>query len=127
MTDRQQIEPLLKALYAARVAGQLDPLCALFASDAQFRIAGSGDGKPIAISASRLEPIRSWLALLVKTFRLTDYTLLATVIEGRCAAVHWRADVHSKITGARVPTEFVDLIEVRDGRIISYRELFVPL
>ncbi len=127
MTDRQQIEPLLRALYAARVAGRLDPLCALFASEARLRIAGSGDGKPIAITASGCEEIRSWLAMLVKTFRLTDHSCLATVIEGRSAAVHWRADVHSKITGARVPTEFVDLIEVEHGLITSYRELFVPL
>jgi ketosteroid isomerase-like protein len=35
-------------------------------------------------------------------------------------------DIHSKITGALVPTELVDLIEVRDGHIVSYTEFFVP-
>jgi ketosteroid isomerase-like protein len=39
---------------------------------------------------------------------------------------HWRAEVHSKITGALVPTELVDLIEVRGGHIVSYVEFFVP-
>jgi ketosteroid isomerase-like protein len=126
MTDRQQIEPLVRALYAARVAGQLDSLCGLFASDARLRIAGSSDGKPIAITARGIEEIRPWLAMLVKTFRLIDQQILSTIIEGRSAAVHWRAGVHSKITGAVVPTELVDLIEVRDGRIAAYREFFVP-
>jgi ketosteroid isomerase-like protein len=126
MTDRQQIEPLVRALYAARVAGQLDALCGLFASDARLRIAGSSDGKPIAITARGSGEIRSWLAMLVKTFRLVDHEILSTVIEGRSAAVHWRAGVHSKITGAVVPTELIDLIEVGDDRIASYREFFVP-
>jgi ketosteroid isomerase-like protein len=126
MTDRQQIEPLLRALYQARVAGQLDTLCALFAGDARFRIAGSSDGKPIAIAAAGTEEIRHWLAMLVKTFRLARQEILSTVVEGGSAAVHWRADVHSKITGVVVATELIDLIEVRDGRIASYRELFVP-
>lgn len=126
MTDRQQIEPLLRALYTARVSGRLDSLCALFAGDARFRIAGSSDGKPIAIAASGSDEIRHWLAMLVKTFRLTDHQILSTVIEGHSAAVHWRADVHSKITGAVVATELIDLIEVRDGRVAAYREFFVP-
>jgi ketosteroid isomerase-like protein len=38
--------------------------------------------------------------------------------------VHWRANIHSKITGATVPTELVDLVEVRNGRIVSYIEFF---
>jgi len=40
--------------------------------------------------------------------------------------VHWRADIHSRITGAVVSTELIDLIEVRAGRILSYTEYFVP-
>lgn len=126
MTDRQQVDEVLRALYAARVAGRLDPLCALFAADARFRIAGSSDGKPIAITAGSAGEIRSWLAVLLKTFRLADHAILSTVIDGPAAAVHWRADVHSKITGTVVPTEVVDLVEVRGGRIASYREFFVP-
>jgi len=40
--------------------------------------------------------------------------------------IHWRAHIHSKITGVVVPTELVDMVEVRNGRISSYFELFVP-
>ena len=108
------------------MAGRLDELCGLFASDARLRIAGSSDGKPIAITAQGLEQIRPWLAMLVKTIRLVDHEILTSVVEGRSAAVHWRARVHSKITGAVAPTELIDLIETRDGRIASYREFFVP-
>jgi ketosteroid isomerase-like protein len=126
MTERSQIEQLVKELHAARLAGDLERLCRVFAPDARLRIAGSSDGKPIAIDASRLSNIRPWLSILVKTFRLSHYELLSLTIEGASASAHWRVDIESKITGISIPTELVDLIEVRNGRISSQVEFFVP-
>jgi ketosteroid isomerase-like protein len=126
VTDRRDTDQLLRELHAARVEGQLQRLCAVFAEDATFRIAGTSEGKPIAIAATGIEEIRPWLAMLVKTFRLTGYEASPSVIEGQRAMINWRAQIHSKITGAVVSTELVDLVEVRNGRIGSYFELFVP-
>jgi len=126
MTQRLEIEKLLSELYAARVEGQLDRLCALFAAHATFKIAGASDGKPIAIAALGAAQIRTWLAMMLKTFKLGRYQQLSVTIDGTRAAVHWRVDIHSKVTGVVVPTELVDLVEVSDGRIASYREFFAP-
>ena len=126
MTERSKVEELLRELHAARLEGNLERLCALFSADALMRIQGTSDGKPIAVGASGMGQIRPWLAILVKTFRLSEYKLLSLTIEGDRAAAHWRVDIHSKITGALVPTELVDLIEVREGHIGSYVEFFVP-
>lgn len=126
MTERSKVEELLRGLHAARLEGNLERLCALFSSDARMRIQGTSDGKPITVGASGIGQIRPWLAILVKTFRLGEYKLLSLTIEGERATAHWRADIHSKVTGALVPTELVDLIEVRDGHIVSYVEFFVP-
>jgi ketosteroid isomerase-like protein len=126
MSDRSQVEQLVKELHAARVAGDLERLCRVYAPDARLRIAGSSDGKPIAIDASRIARIRPWLSILVKTFRLTKYQLLSVTIDGASAAAHWRVDIESKITGIVVPTELVDLLEVREGQIASQVEFFVP-
>jgi ketosteroid isomerase-like protein len=123
---RADVEKLLADLYAARTTGALEPLCALFAPDAIFKISGSSDGKPIALSARGSHEVRSWLTVLVKTFKITRHEILSMVIDGQRAAVHWRASIHSRVTGASVPTELVDLVEVRNGRIGSYVELFVP-
>ena len=65
-----QVEQLVKELHAARLQGDLERYAAVFAADARLRIAGSSDGKPIAIDASRIARIRPWLSILVKTFRL---------------------------------------------------------
>jgi ketosteroid isomerase-like protein len=126
MTDRLQVEQLVKELHAARIEGNLERLCGVFSPDARLRIAGSSDGKPIAIDASRIARIRPWLSILVKTFRLRGYQLLSLTIEGPNAAAHWRVDIESKITGISVPTELVDLIEVRNGLVSSQIEFFVP-
>ena len=126
MTDRSQIEALVHELHAARVEGNLERLCRVYGEQARLRIAGSSDGKPIAIAAIGIAEIRPWLSILVKTFRLSQYTILSLSIDAPRAAAHWRVDIHSKITGALVSTELVDLIEVRDGKIASYVEFFVP-
>lgn len=126
MTDRAQLEQLVRELHAARLEGDLERLCALYSPEARLRIAGSSDGKPIAIAAIGITEIRPWLSILLKTFRMTQYTILSLTVEVPRAAAHWRVDIHSKITGAVVPTELVDLLDVRAGRIASHIEFFVP-
>jgi ketosteroid isomerase-like protein len=127
MTDRLQIEQLVRELHTARLEGNLERLCALYGEEARLRIAGSTDGKPIAIAATGIAEVRPWLSILVKTFRLSQYTLLSLTVDVPRAAAHWRVDIHSKITGVVIPTELVDLIEVRGARIASHTEFFVPV
>jgi ketosteroid isomerase-like protein len=127
MPDRLEVERLLRELYAARLGGDLEALCRTFANDARLDIAGTSYSSPMAIRAAGLSEIRSWLALLVKTFQLSDQEILSMIIDGEAAAVHWRARIRSKITGATVLTELVDVVRVREGRIASYTEFFVPL
>jgi len=125
-SDRSKVEALLRDLYAARMAGDLDRVCSLFAADALLKISGSSDGKPVAIAARGAEEIRCWLGVLVKTFRLSRQQILSVVVEGPRAAVHWRASIHSRITGASVPTELVDIFYIDQDHIASYVELLVP-
>jgi ketosteroid isomerase-like protein len=126
MTDRNAIEILLRGLYAARARGDLDGMCAVFADDADFRIAGASHASPIAIGAKGLSQIRPWLGLMVKTFQISELAVVSLIVEGDAAAAHWQANIHSRVTGAVVPTELVDLVRVRDGRIGAYTEFFVP-
>lgn len=126
VTERLVAEQVIKELHAARVGGDLPSMCRLFAKDGRFKIAGASADKPIAIEAEGLAAFRPWLSMMVKVFRLSNYELTSLVIESRRAAVHWRADIYSKVTGVTVPTELIDLIELRDRQIIAYTEFFVP-
>ncbi|HTT06214.1 MAG TPA: nuclear transport factor 2 family protein [Steroidobacteraceae bacterium] len=123
---RENVEALLRELHAARLAGELERLCALFDPQGQLRIVGTSDGKPISVEARGIEQIRSWLGMLVRTFRLSDYECLALLVDGERGSVHWRADIRSRITGQRVATELADLVETRAGRILRQTEFFVP-
>jgi ketosteroid isomerase-like protein len=126
LTDRSEVDGLLRELYAARVRSDLDGLCRAFSEDAKFRIAGISQVSPIAVTAVGSAEIRQWLALLLKTFQLSDQLILSMIVENARAAVHWRAKIYSRITGLTVPTELVDLVEVKNGRIASYTEFLAP-
>ena len=126
MAERVVAERMIRELHAARVRGDLAALCRLFADHGQFEIVGASADKPIAIRASGIAEFRPWLAMMVKVFRLTNYTLLSLVVEWPRATVHWRADIYSKVTGVTIATELVDLVELSDDRILNYTEFFVP-
>jgi ketosteroid isomerase-like protein len=126
MTGRLDTERLLHQLYAARLGADLPGICATFTDDAEFQIAGANGASPTAIRAVGVGEFRPLLAIMVKTFKLSDQVILSTLIDGAKAAVNWRVNILSKLTGTTVLTEMVDVIEVRDGRIGSYKEFFVP-
>lgn len=127
MTERVDTERLLLELYAARVRGDLAAVCATFTNDASFQVAGAGsNASPVAMKAVGVAEFRPLLAIMIKSFKLSEQTILSMLIDGGKAAVHWRAKIHSRIAGTTVLTELVDVVEVRDGRIASYTEFFVP-
>jgi ketosteroid isomerase-like protein len=119
-----QIDRLLRELYAARQSGDLDGVCRAFATDAKFQIAGGSENSPIGIKAAGIKEFRPLLALMIKTFKLRGLTIRTMNVEGDEATVRWQANIRSRITGATVPTEMIDLIEVRDGRIVNFNEIF---
>jgi ketosteroid isomerase-like protein len=126
VTERAAAERMVRDLHAARVGGDLAGMCRLFADHGRFEIAGASADKPIAIRADGIAEFRPWLAMMTKVFRLSDYTLISLVVEWPRASAHWRVNIYSKVTGVTVPTELVDLIEVRDDKIQTYSEFFVP-
>jgi ketosteroid isomerase-like protein len=126
MTDRSEIEKLLRGLYDARLRGDLDAVCSALTDDADFRIVGAGNAGPIAIAATGKSEFRSWLALMLKSFRFDELKILGLIVEGENAAGHWQARIYSRVTGAKILTELVDLVRIRDGRICSYTEFFAP-
>ncbi|HEV7610451.1 MAG TPA: nuclear transport factor 2 family protein [Steroidobacteraceae bacterium] len=126
MTERVVAERMIRQVHSARVGGDLAALCRLFADQGRFEIVGASADKPIAIRATSIDELRPWLAMMVKVFRLSDYRLLSLVVEWPRATAHWRTDIYSKVTGATVPTELIDLLELSQDRILSYVEFFAP-
>lgn len=126
MAERAVAERMIHEMHAARVRGDLAGICRLFADHGRYEIVGASADKPIAIRTTNIAQLRQWLAMMVKVFRLSDYRLLSLVVEWPRVTAHWRADIYSKITGATVPTELIDLLELSEDRILSYTEFFAP-
>ena len=122
-----EIDLLMREFFAARGRGDLEAVLRAFSADAGFQIASATQARAVAIKANGIDEFRPLLKLLIKTFRLSDLTIRSLTIDGGRATVHWRANVRSRITGATVPTELIDIVEVRDGCIVNFDEVFVPL
>jgi hypothetical protein len=126
VSERIVAERVIKQLHAARVAGDLAGMCGVFAGAGRFEILGASAEKPIAIRATNLAEFRTWLSMMVKIFRINNYELLSLTIEMPRVVAHWRADILSKVTGATVPTELVDIALIEGERISAYTEFFAP-
>jgi ketosteroid isomerase-like protein len=126
VSERIVAERLIRQLHAARLAGDLAGMCRVFADDGRFEILGASADKSIAIRANGLAEFRPWLAMLVKVFRISNYQLLSLTVEWPRAVAHWRADTYSKVTGATVPTELADVVQLTEDCILTYTEFFAP-
>jgi ketosteroid isomerase-like protein len=120
---RTQLDRLLPEFYAARVRGDLEAVCRSFSADASFHIASASKANAVALNASGDREFRPILALLIKTFTLADFAIQEMIVDGPRVTVRWRADVRSRITGATVPTQLIDLVEFRDGLIVNFNEI----
>src|ERR1700677_5024371 len=126
MTLKGAIDGVVRQLSTAPLRGEPQGVGAVFSADARFEIAADSQGNPIAVNSHGAGEFRPLLTLLMRTFRITNQVILSMLIDGSKAAVHWRANVYSRITGAIVPTEFMNMVEVQSGSISSYIEFFVP-
>jgi ketosteroid isomerase-like protein len=62
------------------------------------------------------------MAGLVHAFSFSDVEPVTTVIEGDRAVVHWKARVRATATGQEAETEFVDILRVENGKIVSFKQ-----
>ena len=121
MTSRDDIERTLRTAYEARQRGDLDALAAVFAPHARFRMAGS-NASPIATLVEGAEQYRPLFAGMIKTFEVLEHKVVTLLVEGSKAAVQWHARMRSSVTGETVETDLFDLVEIEDGRIVSFFE-----
>jgi ketosteroid isomerase-like protein len=122
MNDRAAIEAMLRDAYAARVRGDVEATVGHFAEDAVFALAGAKEASPVAMRCTDCESLRTAMAGLIGAFEFRNHEIVSLIIDGPTAAVHTRVRVRAAGTGEEVTTEMVDLITVRDGKIVSFLE-----
>jgi ketosteroid isomerase-like protein len=122
MTDRYQVEALIKQAYAARRRGDIDAICDCFAENPTFVMAGASSASPIAVQCTEGNTFRILLAGLIHSFEWIDQQILSMIVDGPRAAVHWRGRMRSTASGDEVVTELVDVVTIDDGKIQSFIE-----
>ncbi|MDB5590119.1 nuclear transport factor 2 family protein [Enterovirga sp.] len=124
MQDRAAIETLIRSAYQARVTGDLDAMMGHFCDTAQFSLAGSPEASPVPTSATGSVAVREVLRRLTQNIEFLETTLLDLLIDpetGR-VAVHSRVRVRGRQSGQEAQTEVLDLVQVENGRITSFRQ-----
>jgi ketosteroid isomerase-like protein len=121
MTDRGQIERVIKSLYEARLAGNVDKTLSDFAEDGTFAFNARGTGvaameKPITGKAA----VRAAIQGMVETWRFDDWRQVDLLIDGERALLHWTADIACIPTGKHARFDVLDLIRFESGRIVHY-------
>ena len=120
MSDRTEIEGLVRALYAARVGNDIATVDRLFADDAEFEILGRN---PAAVRTTGRRNIVAAAEALMKSFVMDDLAIVALLIDGNRAAVHWRVTVKSAASRNPVPTDMIDIVTIENGKIVSLTEI----
>jgi uncharacterized protein (TIGR02246 family) len=116
MDTRTAIDAIIDKAYDARRRHDAKAAAELFAPDGIFTANGlaSAKGKPERDSA---------LAEVFSGFHLLAFEQHCRVIDPPYAVVHWRGTFRMK-NGREGPTAVLDLIEVRDGKIVSLTSFF---
>jgi ketosteroid isomerase-like protein len=120
MADRAEKERILRELYDARVRGDLVTINRHFSENARFEMAGAPGAGHIAVKTAGAEEFRPFISHMIKIFKMSDLDIRTILIEGDKAAVHWRVKVVSTVTGQEAVTDLCDIVEFKDGRVISF-------
>jgi ketosteroid isomerase-like protein len=117
---KEEIEKVIRKLYAARVVGNVDAMMGIMAPDVHFELAGDPGASPVVGQLRGTDKLRSQLTKLVGAFKFNAYDIVNVVVDGPKAAVHAKANITSTATGQTVDMQLADFIEFKDGSVNSF-------
>ncbi len=114
MTVEEDTRRTVDALYTAFLRGDAEGMLALMAEDVEVRFLGQG-------TFHGVDAARRFFAFAGGLLRDVDFRIETVIVDGEIAAAVWE---ETATTAAGEPWENhgVDVIRVRDGRIVSLHE-----
>ena len=123
MTNSDRKKEVIRSLYAARVAGDIDGTMAALTDDAIFELNASGTGLPGMAGPIEGKPsVRIAIQKFIENFRFSDWKEISLVVDGEKAALHWRALVTFVPNGKSNAFDVFDFITFRGDRICDFRQ-----
>jgi ketosteroid isomerase-like protein len=123
MAERGHIEQVIRALYAARIADDIEGTLKDVAEDGVFKM--NARGLPVEGAGTSIDgkgAVREAVAALIKDWKFEDWTERSLLVDGDRAALHWQANVTNRNTGKRALMDGLDLITFRAGKITKFRQ-----
>ena len=106
--DREQIKNHVNNFYDTRSHNSAAEVLALFASDAQIRLAGAVDASRIAHQTTTPDELSDSVSDLVGTWTWINVDLLSVLIEGNSAAARYIIHAKHKPSGQEITAECMD-------------------
>lgn len=123
MTERETIAQTIRALYRARIGGDLAGTMQGFADDATFEFNGKGtDVQGMIAPADGKPAIASTIDGLIKAFRFDNWTEIDLIVDGETGVLRWKADVTHLPNGKTAHFDVCDVFRFRAGKIVSFHQ-----
>ncbi|WP_448953814.1 nuclear transport factor 2 family protein [Labrys neptuniae] len=122
MSERAEIEKLVRDAYAHRAAGNIDGIMNCFGADPVFRLAGDEMLGVLTTEVRGREALHQTMLQLVGAWNWSDYRIDSILVDGNRAVVHSHGTMHFVPTGQKFETETLDLLTIADGRISHFLE-----
>jgi ketosteroid isomerase-like protein len=122
MSDRSEIERIVRESYAARKRNHVADTLNHFHPDARFRIVGSKNLGPMTEVVSGHGALRSMFEHLFPIWDWSKFEIGSIHVEGDKAFVHLSGQIRHIPTGSILDTEILDRLTIKDGRIIDFVE-----
>ena len=115
MTETEdQTRRVVEALYASYLAGDGEGMLAQMADDVEVRFLGQGTFHGLAA-------VRRFMQFSAGLLRDLDFRVRRTIVDGDTAAVIWDESA-TTADGEAWENHGVDVIRVRDGKIVALHE-----
>jgi ketosteroid isomerase-like protein len=122
MSDRGEIERVVRESYAARKRNHVTETLSYFHPEARFRIMGSKNLGPMTETVSGLDALRAMFEHLFPIWDWSQFDIRSVHIDGDKAFVNLSGKIRHIPTGKVVDTEILDRLTVKDGRIVDFVE-----
>ena len=123
MTNSEKLKEVIRSIYAARVAGDIDGTMAAFADDVTFEFNGGGTGVPdLTGPIAGKSSMRNAIQILIDNFRFSDWREVSLIVDGDKAALHWRVRVTFVPNGRSDTFDVFDVITFRGDKIVDFHQ-----
>ena len=122
MTDRNEIERIVRASYDARRRNDVDATLKHFHPDARFRISGSPALGPMTKPTVGHGDLRQMFEQLFPQWDWKDFHVTNIHVEGDTAYVHLAGKIRYIPTGKVIETEILDRLILKEGLIVEFTE-----